>query len=45
MLTGKLKPDIAFAPDDHRAFNRQGQAFDKGETFSGIDYETSLQTV
>jgi aryl-alcohol dehydrogenase-like predicted oxidoreductase len=45
MLTGKLKPDTAFAPDDHRAFNRQGQAFDKGETFSGVDYDTGLKAV
>lgn len=45
MLTGKLKPDTAFAADDHRAFNRQGQAFDKGETFSGVDYETGLKAV
>jgi aryl-alcohol dehydrogenase-like predicted oxidoreductase len=45
MLTGKLKSDTAFAADDHRAFNRQGQAFDKGETFSGVDYETGLKAV
>ena len=45
MLTGKLKPDTAFAPDDHRTFNRQGQAFDKGETFSGVDYKTGLKAV
>jgi aryl-alcohol dehydrogenase-like predicted oxidoreductase len=45
MLTGKLKPDTAFAPNDHRAFNRDGQAFDKGETFSGVDYKTGLQAV
>ena len=45
MLTGKLKPDTAFAPDDHRTFNRQGQAFDRGETFSGVDYETGLKAV
>jgi aryl-alcohol dehydrogenase-like predicted oxidoreductase len=45
MLTGKLKPDTAFAPDDHRAFNRQGQAFDKGETFSGVDYDAGLKAV
>ena len=34
-----------FASDDHRAFNREGAAFDKGETFSGIDYETGLKAV
>lgn len=45
MLTGKLKPDTLFAPDDHRAFNRSGEAFDQGETFSGIDYETGLEAV
>jgi aryl-alcohol dehydrogenase-like predicted oxidoreductase len=45
MLTGKLKPDNAFAPDDHRAFNRQGEAFDRGETFSGVDYEVGLHAV
>ncbi len=45
MLTGKLKSDTAFAPDDHRNFNREGQAFDKGETFSGVDYETGLKAV
>ena len=45
MLTGKLKPNSAFAPDDHRAFNRQGEAFDRGETFSGVDYGAGLQAV
>lgn len=45
MLTGKLKKDTSFEPDDHRNFNRQGQAFDKGETFSGVDYETGLKAV
>jgi aryl-alcohol dehydrogenase-like predicted oxidoreductase len=45
MLTGKLGPDSTFAPDDHRAFNRYGEAFDRGETFSGIDYEAGLRAV
>lgn len=45
MLTGKLTSQSQFAADDHRAFNRHGEAFDRGETFSGIDYETQLQTV
>jgi aryl-alcohol dehydrogenase-like predicted oxidoreductase len=45
MLTGKLKPNTAFAADDHRAFNRNGQAFDKGETFSGVDYNTGLKAI
>jgi aryl-alcohol dehydrogenase-like predicted oxidoreductase len=42
LLTGKLRPDSTFAPDDHRNFNRHGEAFDVGETFSGVDYETGL---
>lgn len=42
MLTGKLKPDTAFASDDHRKFNRHGEAFDRGETFSGVDYDVGL---
>ncbi len=45
LLTGKLKADSAFATDDHRAFNRQGESFDRGETFSGVDYSTGLQAV
>jgi aryl-alcohol dehydrogenase-like predicted oxidoreductase len=45
MLTGKLTSTTRFHPDDHRAFNREGAAFDKGETFSGFDYEQSLQVV
>jgi aryl-alcohol dehydrogenase-like predicted oxidoreductase len=45
MLTGKLKPSTTFAPDDHRAYNRQGEAFDRGETFSGVDYDVGLQAV
>jgi aryl-alcohol dehydrogenase-like predicted oxidoreductase len=45
MLTGKLSPDSRFDPDDHRAFNREGAAFDKGETFSGFDYARGLQVV
>ncbi len=45
MLAGKLTPQSQFSPDDHRAFNRQGAAFDRGETFSGVDYETGLQAV
>src|SRR6266567_4219034 len=40
MLTGKLTAQSKFSPDDHRSFNRHGEAFDRGETFSGIDYET-----
>ena len=45
MLTGKLTRGSTFAADDHRAFNRHGEAFDRGETFSGIDYETQLLAV
>jgi aryl-alcohol dehydrogenase-like predicted oxidoreductase len=45
LLTGKMKPTTMFAPDDHRTFNREGQAFDKGETFSGVDFETGLKAV
>ncbi|MBN1362404.1 MAG: aldo/keto reductase [Sedimentisphaerales bacterium] len=45
MLTGKLKPDSTFAPDDHRQFNRHGEQFDRGETFSGVDYGTGLKAV
>ena len=45
LLTGKLRRDSTFAADDHRNFNRHGQAFDVGETFSGVDYETGLEAV
>jgi aryl-alcohol dehydrogenase-like predicted oxidoreductase len=45
MLTGRLKPSSTFTPDDHRAYNRLGEKFDRGETFSGVDYDTSLQAV
>jgi aryl-alcohol dehydrogenase-like predicted oxidoreductase len=45
MLTGKLTAQSQFAADDHRTFNRHGEAFDRGETFSGVDYETGLQAV
>ena len=45
MLTGKLTPESQFASDDHRAFNRHGEEFDRGETFSGVDYESGLQAV
>jgi len=45
LLTGKLRPDTTFEADDHRAFNRQGESFDRGETFSGIDYALGLRAV
>ncbi len=45
LLTGKLSRASTFDPGDHRGFNRQGEAFDRGETFAGVDYETGLQAV
>jgi aryl-alcohol dehydrogenase-like predicted oxidoreductase len=45
MLTGKLTAKSSFATDDHRAFNRHGESFDRGETFSGVDYDTGLKAV
>lgn len=45
MLTGKLKPETHFEPDDHRAFNREGAGFDRGETFSGVPYDIGLAAV
>jgi aryl-alcohol dehydrogenase-like predicted oxidoreductase len=45
MLTGKMTPATTFSPEDHRTFNRQGEAFDRGETFSGVDFETGLKAV
>lgn len=45
LLTGKLTQSTTFSSDDHRSFNRHGQAFDRGETFSGIDYEVGLRAV
>lgn len=45
LLTGKMRPESAFAPDDHRSFNREGAAFDKGETFSGVPYDLGLAAV
>jgi aryl-alcohol dehydrogenase-like predicted oxidoreductase len=45
LLTGKLRPDSTFAADDHRNFNRHGEAFDVGETFSGVDFSVGLESV
>jgi aryl-alcohol dehydrogenase-like predicted oxidoreductase len=45
LLTGKMKPDTQFGKDDHRNYNRHGEAFDVGETFSGVDYATALHAV
>ena len=46
LLTGKLDTrDDASPPDDHRSFNRHGEAFDVGETFAGVDLELGLEMV
>lgn len=45
LLSGRYTRETSFAADDHRAFNRHGEAFDRGETFSGVDYETGLSAV
>jgi aryl-alcohol dehydrogenase-like predicted oxidoreductase len=45
LLTGKLTRESTFAPDDHRRFNREGEAFDKGETFAGVPYDVGLEAV
>ncbi|KIQ03451.1 aldo/keto reductase [Agrobacterium tumefaciens] len=45
LLTGKMNAQTTFAVDDHRAFNRNGEAFDKGETFSGVPYDVALQVI
>ncbi|HTQ07963.1 MAG TPA: aldo/keto reductase [Polyangiaceae bacterium] len=45
LFGGKLKRDTVFGADDHRRFNRHGEAFDRGETFSGVDYELALSVV
>ncbi|WP_191278600.1 aldo/keto reductase [Nocardioides flavus (ex Wang et al. 2016)] len=42
LLSGKYDLDTAFAEDDHRTYNRDGSAFDVGETFSGVDYATGV---
>ena len=45
LLSGKITRNSQFAKDDHRNFNRHGEAFDRGETFSGVDFETGLRAV
>jgi aryl-alcohol dehydrogenase-like predicted oxidoreductase len=45
LLTGKMSRETTFAADDHRNYNREGQSFDRGETFAGVDFETGLQAV
>ncbi len=42
MLSGKYTSTTTFAANDHRSYNRHGEAFDRGETFSGVDYEVGL---
>ena len=43
LLSGKMGADRQFDEGDHRSFNRNGEAFDRGETFSGVDFETGLR--
>ncbi|WP_314147496.1 aldo/keto reductase [uncultured Leifsonia sp.] len=43
LLSGRYTESTRFAADDHRNYNRHGEAFDVGETFSGVDYETGVQ--
>jgi aryl-alcohol dehydrogenase-like predicted oxidoreductase len=45
LLTGKMSASSTFAADDHRSFNRNGEAFDKGETFSGVPFDVALAAV
>ncbi|HEX8524866.1 MAG TPA: aldo/keto reductase [Tepidisphaeraceae bacterium] len=45
LLSGKLSKQTQYTSDDHRNFNRHGEAFDRGETFSGVDYDTGLRAV
>jgi len=45
LLTGKISKQTTFAADDHRNFNFRGEAFDVGETFSGVDFDQALQAV
>lgn len=45
LLSGKYDASTTFAENDHRTYNRQGEAFDRGETFSGVDFATGLEAV
>jgi aryl-alcohol dehydrogenase-like predicted oxidoreductase len=45
LLSGKFRPDTKFEDSDHRKFNRNGEAFDVGETFAGVPYEAGLATI
>ncbi len=42
LLSGRYTHETSFAADDHRTFNRHGEAFDAGETFSGVDFDTGV---
>jgi aryl-alcohol dehydrogenase-like predicted oxidoreductase len=43
LLTGKFSTDATFEENDHRNYNREGEAFDRGETFAGVDFETGVE--
>ena len=43
LLSGRYTHDTAFAADDHRNYNRDGAAFDRGETFAGVDYDEGVE--
>jgi len=43
LLSGRYTKETTFSPQDHRAYNRHGEAFDVGETFSGVDYDTGVE--
>ncbi len=45
LLTGKYHQNTTFNPNDHRSFNRHGESFDKGETFSGVEYDLGIRAV
>ena len=45
LLSGRYTADTTFAPDDHRSYNRSGEAFDVGETFAGVPFEVGLEAV
>lgn len=45
LLSGRMTSATTFALDDHRLFNRHGEAFDRGETFSGVDFDLGLSVV
>ncbi len=43
LLSGRYTTETTFAENDHRTYNRDGQAFDQGETFAGVDFETGVE--